>query len=130
MLLNIPFVLMDSDGWHMMDWNHHMMDWWGVPLIGYWWIGIWIAQSIIAFIVYRDAENRENNGLLWFILVFIPWVGIFFLIMYLIIREDKAEMKETMSDAQKVLDERYTEGEITRKEYIQAKEDIEKKELK
>ena len=50
-----------------------------------------------------------------------------FLIIYLIIRGDEAEMKEVMSDAQKVLDERYAKGEISRDEYLQAKKDIEKK---
>ncbi|MFO8077822.1 MAG: SHOCT domain-containing protein [Thermoplasmatota archaeon] len=126
-MAKIPFILLDVDGWHMMDWDRHMMDWWGVPYLGFWWLGVWIVQFIIAFLVYRDAEKRENNGLLWFILVILPWIGIFLLIMYLIIREGETEMKEVMSDAQKVLDERYAEGEITREEYLQAKEDIEKK---
>jgi putative membrane protein len=122
-----PFILLDVDGWHMMDWDHHMMDWWGIPFMGFWWIGVWIVQFIIAFLIYKDAEKRENNGLLWFVLVVLPWIGIIFLIIYLIIREDKIENKEIMDDAQKILDERYAKGEITRKEYLQAKEDIEKK---
>ena len=29
-----------------------------------------------------------------------------------------------MSDAQKILDERYTKDEMTRKEYVQAKDDL------
>jgi uncharacterized membrane protein len=32
-----------------------------------------------------------------------------------------------ISDALKILDDRYAKGEMTRKEYLQAKEDIEKK---
>jgi putative membrane protein len=122
-----PFIILDVDSWHMMDWNHHMMDWWGIPFMGFWWIGVWIVQFIIAFLVYKDAEKRENNGLLWFVLVVLPWIGILFLIIYLIIREDKIENKEIMDDAQKILDERYAKGEMTRNEYLQAKEDIEKK---
>ena len=124
-LSDIPFFLMDADGWHMMgDWDHHMMDWWGIPFLGFWWIGIWIVQCIIAFLIFQDAEKRENNGVLWFVLVFLPGIGILFLIIYLLIREDATEMKEVMSDAQKVLDERYVKGEISRDEYLQAKEDI------
>jgi uncharacterized membrane protein len=37
---------------------------------------------------------------------------------------EKAEEVEIMSDAQKILDERYAKGEISRKEYQQAKKDI------
>ena len=123
------FILLDIDGWHMMDWDGHMMDWWGIPFMGFWWILVWVVQFVIAFLVYRDAERRENNGLLWFVLVVIPWVGIVFLVIYLIIREEKNENKELVDDAQKILDERYATGEITRREYLQAKEDIEKKRL-
>ncbi len=124
-----PFIVLDIDGWHMMDWDHHMMDWWGIPFMGFWWIGIWIVQFVIAFLVYRDAEKRENNGLLWFVLVVLPWIGIIFLIIYLIIRGEKTENEETMNEAQKILDERYAKGEMARKEYLQAKEDIKKKRL-
>ncbi|MHA2181924.1 MAG: SHOCT domain-containing protein [Promethearchaeota archaeon] len=126
-LAGFPLILLDVNGWHMMDWDHHMMDWWGIPFIGFWWIGVWIAQFVIAFLVYKDAEKRENNGWLWFVLVILPWIGIIFLIIYLIIREEKTKIMETTSDAQRILDERYAKGEMTRKEYLQAKEDIEKK---
>jgi putative membrane protein len=126
-LAGFPFILLDVDGWHMMDWDHHMMDWWGIPFMGFWWIGVWIVQFVVAFLVYKDAEKRENNGLLWFILIILPWIGILFLIIYLIIREEKTVTMEGMNEAQKILDERYAKGEMTRKEYLQAKEDIEKK---
>ena len=122
-----PFIVLNGGGFtHMMDDWGHMMDWWGIPFMGFWWIGVWIIQFIIAFLVYMDAEKRENNGLLWFVLVVLPWIGVIFLIIYLIIREEKTETKETISDAQKILDERYAKGEMTRKEYLQAKEDIKK----
>jgi putative membrane protein len=124
LLSEMTLFLLNGDGWHMMDWNHHMMDWWGIPYMGLWWFGIWIVQFIVAFFVYRDAEKKENNGLLWFILIFIPWIGIFFLIVYLILLADKTVTNEVISDAQKVLDERYAKGEISRNEYLQAKEDI------
>ena len=108
------------DGWHMMDW-------WGIPFFGFWWLGVWIVQFVIAFLVYLDAEKRENNGLLWFVLVILPGIGILLLIVYLILREEKTENKEVINEAQKILDERYAKGEMTRKEYLQVKEDIEKK---
>ncbi len=123
-----PFIVLNGGGFtHMMDDWGHMMDWWGIPFMGFWWIGVWIIQFIIAFLVYKDAEKRDNNGLLWFVLVVLPWIGIIFLIIYLIIREEKTEAEETISDALKILDDRYAKGEMTRKEYLQAKEDIEKK---
>jgi len=80
-----PFIVLNGDEWHMMDW-------WGVPFMGFWIIGIII--------------------------------GIGLLIVYLIIKSEETEEKEIMTDAQKILDERYAKGEMTRKEYIQAKEDI------
>jgi len=104
-----------------------MMDWWGVPFMGFGMIGIWIVFIVIAFLVYKDAEQRNMNGLLWFILVIIPWIGILFLIVYLIIRSEEAEIEETIENAQKILDERYANGEITRKEYLQMKKDMEKR---
>jgi putative membrane protein len=122
-----PFIFLNGNGWHMMDGWGHMMDWWGIPFMGFWWIGVWIIQLVIAFLVYNDAEKSKNNGLLWFVLVVIPWIGVIFLIIYLIIREEKTEAKETISDAQKILDERYVKGKITREEYERMKKDIEKK---
>jgi len=58
---------------------------------------------------------------LWFIGIIIVIVTI---VVYLIINSEKIEEVEIMSDAQKIIDERYAKGEITRKEYIQAKEDL------
>jgi uncharacterized membrane protein len=74
----------------MGDWGH-MMDWWGVPFMGFWIIGIIIAIVIIAYIIINSEKTEDN---------------------------------EIMSDAQKTLDNRYAKGEITRKEYLQAKEDL------
>lgn len=126
LLTGFPFILLDIDGSHMMD-GWHMMDWWGIPFMGFWWIGIWVVQLVIAFLVYRDAEKRKTNGVLWFFLVLLPWIGILFLIIYLVIQDEKSEDTKAMSYAQKILDERYAKGEMTRKEYLQTKEDIEKK---
>ena len=93
-LAKIPSILMDADGWHMMDWDHHMMDWWGVPFLGYWFIGIVIIVTL--------------------------------LLDYLILRNEKILDDEIMSDADKTLDEHYVNGEMTRGEYLQAKEDLKK----
>jgi len=108
----------------MLDWDHHMMDWWGIPYMGFWWIGIWIIQFVIAFLVYKDAEKSKKNGLLWFILVILPWVGILFLIGYLVIRGEKTETKDAIVNADKIIDERYAKGEITREEYLEIKNDM------
>jgi putative membrane protein len=88
----IPFIILHDDGWNMMDWDHHMMDWWGVPFLGYWSIGILI--------------------------------GVVLIIIYFIIHNEKKEEGDIMFDAQKTLDNRYAKGEMTREEYIQAKEDL------
>jgi putative membrane protein len=120
------FLFVALEEWHMMD-GWHMMDWWGIPFLGFWWFGVWFVQFVIAALVYRDAEKREKNGLLWFVLVILPWIGIMFLIFYLIIQDEKSEDKEIMDYAQRILAERYAKGEMTRREYLQAKEDIEKK---
>jgi len=123
-LTGFPFILLDVDCCHMLDWDHHMMDWWGIPYMGFWWIGIWIIQFVIAFLVYKDAEKSKKNGLLWFILVILPWVGILFLIGYLVIRGEKTETKDAIVNADKIIDERYAKGEITREEYLEIKNDM------
>ncbi len=109
-------------GDHMMDW-----DWFGIPYMWFWMIGIWLVLMVIAFLVYKDAEKREMNGLVWFILVILPWVGILFLIIYLIIREDKTPHDTHHKSANAILDERYAKGEITKQEYQQMKKDIEER---
>lgn len=121
----LPFIVLNGDGWHMMDWDHHMMDWWGIPFLGYWCIVLWVIQFIIAFMVFRDAEKRKMNSLFWFVLIIIPWIGIFFIIGYLILRTEEEDSKGSMDAAMIILDERYAKGEITRKEYLETRKDIE-----
>jgi len=120
-MFSFPFIVLNGGDFH------HMMDWWGILFMGFWGIGIWIVQLIIAFLVLKDCDKRDMNGLLWFILIILPWVGIVFLIVYLIIREEQVEMASALKDAQKILDENYAKGEITRTEYLLAKEDIDSK---
>ena len=55
---------------------------WGMMMLL--WLIIFI---IIGYFVYKDANSRGMNGLLWFILVIIPMIGILSLILYVIIRE-------------------------------------------
>jgi len=125
MMPNISFVILNGgDFHHMMEWGPHMMNWWGIPYMGFWNIGLWIIQLIIAFLVLNDAEKRKMNGLLWFILIILPWIGILFIIGYLVVRREEDEVKESIDDALKILNERYAKGEITRKEYLQTKIDI------
>lgn len=107
------------DGDHMMD-----RDWWGFPFMWFWMIGVWLVFIVIAFFVYKDAEKRGMNGLLWFVLIILPWVGILFLIIYLIVREDKVKHIPSQRSAGAILDERYARGEITREEYLSMKKDI------
>ncbi len=117
------FILLNGGDLHHMN---HMMDWWGVPFMGYWTIIVWVVQLILATLVYKDAEKQEKSGLLWFILVIIPWVGILFLIGYLVVRGEEAEAEKAVEEALKILDERYAKGEISRTEYLQMKKDIKK----
>ena len=110
----------------MMDWDH-MMNWWGIPFIGFMMIGVWLVFVVIAFLVYQDANRRGMNGLLWLILVILPMVGIVFLVVYLVIREEKTlQNPSSIKTAEQILDERYAKGEITREEYQQKKKDMEK----
>ena len=103
------------------------MDWFGVPNIGFWWIVVWAAQFVLAFLVYEDAEKKGKNGPFWFILVIIPLIGFLFLIGYIVIRGEEVDTKASFRDAQRILDERYAKGEITRKEYLDIKKDIEER---
>jgi putative membrane protein len=108
---------MDGEG--MMGWGF-----WGSSSMWFWMIGYWVVFVIIGALVYKDAENRGMNGLLWFALVILPWIGILFLIIYLIIREDKTIRGASQKSANAILDERYVRGEITQEEYNRMKKDI------
>ncbi len=81
----------------------------------------WAIFIIIGFIVYQDANKRDMNGLLWFILVILPMIGIIFLILYIVIRETSAEKKK---DALEILKERFAKGELTEEEYLRMKKEL------
>jgi putative membrane protein len=75
---------------------YHMMDWGYTSWWGFPFIGLWFIGILIAIVI----------------------------IVYMITHNEKSEEVEVMSDAQKILDERYAKGEMTRDEYIQAKDDL------
>ena len=124
MILISGQALADGDDGHMGDGDMMDMDSWGVPFMGFWMLGLWLVLVFIAFLVYKDAEDRGMNGLLWFILVVLPWVGILFLIVYLIVRESKGTITMPQKSANAILDERYARGEITRDDYHRMKKDL------
>jgi hypothetical protein len=53
-------------------------------------VGIFIIFLLVAIWVYRDAESRGMSGVLWLLVVLVaPLIG---LIIYLVVRKDKAPM--------------------------------------
>lgn len=126
-VMDIPLLVSYCRGFYNVFGWDHMMYGWGFPFLGFWAIVVWVVQIIVALFVYYDAKKLDKNGLLWLFLVILPWIGVLFLIMYLILRSEELGVKESRAYAQEVIDERYAKGEITRKEYLQIKEDIENK---
>jgi putative membrane protein len=102
---------------------YHMMNWF--PFMGIGTLVTWLIFLVIAYLVYKDAEMRGKNGLLWGLAVLVPWIGIIFLILYLILREG-GHFTDSKMTPQELLDERYAKGELTREQYLQMKEDIKK----
>ncbi len=104
----------------------HSMGWFGFPFgfpffnfgMLFWWI-IFLA---IGYLVYQDANKRGMNGLLWFILVILPMVGIIFLLLYIVIRETSPAEKG--KKPLEILKERYAKGEITEEEYKKMKQEL------
>lgn len=114
--------------YNMMDF---MFDWF--PFMGFGTVLSWLVSLAIAYLVYKDAEKRDMNGFLWGLPILIPWVGILFLILYLILRDSGyrshvgAGLKSSStakSTSQDILDERYARGEIDRETYMQMKQDM------
>ena len=119
-------IFRNMNGDNMMDWDMMDWGWWGAPFMWFWMICVWLVFVVIAFLVYKDAEKRGMDGTLWFVLVILPMVGILFLIIYLIIREEKTLRDTSQKSANAILDERYARGEITKGEYQRMKKDIKK----
>jgi putative membrane protein len=105
----------------------HPMSWFGFPFgfpfFGFGMVFWWIIFLVIGYLVYQDANKRGMNGLLWFILVILPMVGIIFLLLYIVIRETPpAEKKKAPLE---ILKERYAKGEISEEEYRKMKQELE-----
>jgi putative membrane protein len=111
---------------------YHMMDWF--PFMGFGTVFAWLISLAVAYLVYKDAETRNMNGLLWGLPILIPWIGILFLILYLIMRDSGRRFAASAAEsgasartnAEEVLDDRYARGELTREIYLQMKEDLKK----
>lgn len=115
-----------GNGGHMDE--GHMMDGWffGNMNMWFWWISLWAVMILIGLMVYKDAEKRRMNGLLWFLLVIIPWIGILFLIVYVIIRNEPPQPMDYHKSPSIILDERFARGEIDLKDYRKMKKEINK----
>ncbi len=104
----------------------------GFPFMGFGSIFTILLSVVVAYLVYKDAEKRGMNGLLWGLPVLVPWIGILFLILYLIMRDSgrhivaEGSFAPTRTTAEEVLDERYAKGEVAREVYLQMKEDLKK----
>ncbi|WP_440950670.1 SHOCT domain-containing protein [Methanosphaerula subterraneus] len=100
----------------------------GFPFFGWGMMLIWLVFFlVIGYLVYRDANTRGMNGLLWGILVIIPMAGILFLILYVIMRETSSQ--QPLSEGKTPMDilkERYAKGEITGEQFRTISEDLEK----
>ena len=83
---------------------------------------IWLVFLALAILVYKDADKRGLNGLLWGLPILIPWLGAIFLILYLILR-DGGQLATRTTKTSDVLDERYAKGELTREQYLLMKDD-------
>ena len=117
----LSFILdmgMDDGMW----WNH--MNWPWSFFMGFWGILYWGLMLVAGVLVYQDAEKRSMNGILWFILIIIPWIGIISLLVYLILRGEKSTISAHKEKAEDILKERYARGEISREEYLKIKHDL------
>jgi putative membrane protein len=114
----------------MMDymWGGDSMYGYGFPFFSWGMILIWfIVALIIGYLVYQDANNRGMNGLLWWILIIIPMIGIIALILYVIIRETGGQKTPSEGKtALEILKERYAKGEITSEQFQKMSEELRK----
>lgn len=111
----------------------YMMDYmwggsgYGFPLSGLGMMIFWLLLFlVIAWLVYRDANSRGMNGLLWAILVIIPMIGVLFLVMYIIIRETGQRGTHGEKSPLDIVKERYAKGEITSEQFQKMSEDLKK----
>ena len=100
----------------------------GFPILRFSMMLFWLfVFLVIAYLVYKDAKTRGMNGLLWGILVLIPFVGILFLIIYVVIRETAGQKGlPAEKSAMDIVKERYAKGEITSEQFQKISEDLKK----
>ena len=115
---------------YMMDemWGGYGTAGYGFPFLRLCMMLFWLfVFLVIAYLVYKDAKTRGMNGLLWGILVLIPFVGILFLIIYVVIRETRAQKGlPGEKSAMDIVKERYAKGEISSEEFQKITEDLKK----
>jgi len=102
---------------------------WGFPFFGMWGMMlVWfIIFLVIGYFVYQDANKRGMNGILWWILIIIPMIGIIALLLYVILRETGGHRAGTEGKtAMDILKERYARGEITGEQFQKMSEDLKK----
>jgi putative membrane protein len=101
---------------------------WGFPFFGWGMMLVWfVIAFVIGYFVYLDANKRGMNGILWWVLILIPMVGILVLILYVIVRETSGQ--KSLSEektAMDILKERYAKGEITGEEFQKMSENLKK----
>ena len=114
----------------MMDymWGGNNGYGYGFPFWGWGMMLIWLVLFlVIGYLVYQDANKRGMNGLLWGILVIIPMVGLLFLVIYIVIRENGTQKPVTVGKtAMDILKERYVKGEITSEQFQKMSEELRK----
>jgi putative membrane protein len=67
------------------------------------------------------------NGLLWWILIIIPWIGVIVLTADVILRETgRQKMVAEGKTAMDILKELYAKGEITREQFREMSEELRK----
>ncbi|MBA7483073.1 hypothetical protein ES707_18584 [subsurface metagenome] len=118
------------NGYLHPHWDGHMVEGWpAFPFFGWSTMLLWLLVFlVIGILVYRDANRRGMNGLLWFILVILPMVGFIFLILYLVLREPGGGQPVPAGDtAMDVLRERYARGEIDEEEFRKRREELERR---
>jgi putative membrane protein len=115
---------------YMMDnmWGGYGATGYGFPILRLAMILFWLfVFLVIAYLVYKDAKTWGMNGLLWGILVLIPFVGILFLIIYVVIRETAVQNRlPGDKSAMDIVKERYAKGEISSEEFQKISEDLKK----